>query len=201
MEDRSRLEDLRQIPIADVGRPAGAARRHRRLRDHRATARDRAREPQGPGGGARHLRGRGLGRARKEAIEELMNAFNLPAGYSWSWNDRIVEQANEDAEMGVNFLLALVLVYLVMASLFESLTQPFAILFAIPFALPGAAWMLAAHRHPVQPHGADRSAHPDGHRGQQRHRAARPHQPLPTRRDSRTRRRSCAPAATACGRS
>jgi HAE1 family hydrophobic/amphiphilic exporter-1 len=73
-----------------------------------------------------------------------MNAFNLPAGYSWSWNDRIVEQATEDAEMGVNFLLALVLVYLVMASLFESLTQPFAILFAIVFALPGVAWMLAA---------------------------------------------------------
>jgi len=80
----------------------------------------------------------------KETIEELMNAFNLPAGYSWSWNDRIVEQSTEDAEMGVNFLLALVLVYLVMASLFESLTQPFAILFAIFFALPGVAWMLAA---------------------------------------------------------
>ena len=41
-------------------------------------------------------------------------------------------------------LLALVLVYLIMASLFESLAQPFAILFSIPFALPGAAWLLAA---------------------------------------------------------
>jgi HAE1 family hydrophobic/amphiphilic exporter-1 len=81
--------------------------------------------------------------ATRKSIEEMMNAFNLPTGYSWSWNDRIVEQANEDAEMGVNFLLALMLVYLVMASLFESLTQPFAILFAIPFALPGTAWMLA----------------------------------------------------------
>ena len=30
-----------------------------------------------------------------------------------------------------------------MASLFESLAQPFAILFSIPFALPGVAWMLA----------------------------------------------------------
>ena len=47
--------------------------------------------------------------ATQKAIEEMMNAFHLPAGYSWSWNDRIVEQANEDAEMGVNFLLALVL--------------------------------------------------------------------------------------------
>jgi HAE1 family hydrophobic/amphiphilic exporter-1 len=29
-----------------------------------------------------------------------------------------------------------------MASLFESLAQPFAILFSIPFALPGAGWLL-----------------------------------------------------------
>jgi len=46
--------------------------------------------------------------------------------------------------MAVNFLLALLLVYLVMASLFESLAQPFAILLSILFSLPGAAWMLAA---------------------------------------------------------
>ena len=72
-----------------------------------------------------------------------MDSLNMPPGYSWSWNDRILEQQTEDAEMGVNMLLALILVYLVMASLFESLTQPFAILFAIPFALPGTAWMLA----------------------------------------------------------
>ena len=138
------------------------------------------------------------GATTQQNIEEMMNAFNLPAGYSWSWNDRIVEQANEDAEMGVNFLLALVLVYLVMASLFESLTQPFAILFAIPFALPGTAWMLAAHEHSLQSHGADRIAHPDGHRGQQRHRPRRPREPLPKRGAVSTRKPFCAPAATAC---
>ena len=44
--------------------------------------------------------------------------------------------------MGVNFLLAILLVYLVMAALFESLAQPFAILFSILFALPGVAWIL-----------------------------------------------------------
>ena len=39
-------------------------------------------------------------------------------------------------------MLALFLVYLVMASLFESLAQPFAILFSILFAFPGAIWAL-----------------------------------------------------------
>src|SRR5436309_1915958 len=77
-----------------------------------------------------------------------MNAFDLPPGYTWSWDDKILEQGEENQQMGINFLLALVLVYLAMASLFESMAQPFAILFSIPFALPGAAWLLAATRTP-----------------------------------------------------
>ncbi|HEX3129390.1 MAG TPA: efflux RND transporter permease subunit [Thermoanaerobaculia bacterium] len=76
------------------------------------------------------------------------NAFDLPPGYSWSWDDRILEQDGQGQQMAMSFLLALALVYLVMASLFESLAQPFAILFSIPFALPGATWLLAATRTP-----------------------------------------------------
>jgi len=77
-------------------------------------------------------------------ITGLMDALDMPAGYSWGWNDRLIESQNQNSEMGVNFLLALLLVYLVMASLFESLAQPFAILFSIPFAAPGVMWILAA---------------------------------------------------------
>ncbi|MCP4900861.1 MAG: efflux RND transporter permease subunit [bacterium] len=142
LEDRSRLEDLKLLPVSNrdgrpvllgdvatfdiVERPREIERENRKVRVSVRGVYD----------------GENWSEA-KEKIDSLMNAFDLPAGYSWSWNDRIIEQQTEDAEMGVNFLLALVLVYLVMASLFESLTQPLAILFAIPFALPGTAWMLA----------------------------------------------------------
>ncbi|MCP4658629.1 MAG: efflux RND transporter permease subunit, partial [bacterium] len=61
----------------------------------------------------------------REQVEEMMDAFDLPGGYSWSWNNRILEQDDQGQQMGINMLLALVLVYLVMASLFESLAQPF----------------------------------------------------------------------------
>ncbi|HET9480514.1 MAG TPA: efflux RND transporter permease subunit, partial [Candidatus Polarisedimenticolia bacterium] len=84
----------------------------------------------------------------KERITALMNAFDMPPGYSWSWDDRILEQSEENAQMLINLLLALALVYIVMASLFESLAQPFAILFSIPFSVAGAAWMLAITRTP-----------------------------------------------------
>ncbi len=142
LEDRSTLEDLRQIPVADQhGKPV--------LLGDIATFETvtRPREIERENRKARvSVRGTYDGEdwsSTREQIEALMDAFELPAGTSWSWNDRILEQDTEDAEMGVNFLLALVLVYLVMASLFESLAQPFAILVAIPFALPGVAWMLA----------------------------------------------------------
>ncbi|MEM6293265.1 MAG: efflux RND transporter permease subunit [Myxococcota bacterium] len=75
-------------------------------------------------------------------IERKMNALEMPLGYAWSWDDRILEQDDQDAQMNVNFMLALALVYLVLAALFESLTQPIAILVSVVFALPGAAWLL-----------------------------------------------------------
>ncbi len=81
--------------------------------------------------------------ATRERIEKKMNRLDLPLGYAWSWDDRILEQDDQDEQMGINFLLALALVYLVLAALFESLTQPLAILVSIVFALPGAAWLLA----------------------------------------------------------
>jgi HAE1 family hydrophobic/amphiphilic exporter-1 len=80
----------------------------------------------------------------REEIGALMDAVDMPAGYSWAWNDRILEQDDQDSQMGINLLMAIALVYLVMASLFESLAQPFAILLSILFALPGAGWMLFA---------------------------------------------------------
>ena len=42
---------------------------------------------------------------RRKEIESLMNAFELPAGYSWSWDDRILEQVRhveaDDAAVAV----------------------------------------------------------------------------------------------------
>jgi HAE1 family hydrophobic/amphiphilic exporter-1 len=143
LEDRQNLDDLRKLQIGGrdgsqpitlgdvatfqvVPRPREIERENRKVRVAvRAT-----------------YEGEDFGET-KEEIAGLMDAFDLPPGYSWSWNDRILEQSQEGAEMGINFLLALLLVYIVMASLFESLAQPFSILFSILFAVPGAVWMLA----------------------------------------------------------
>ncbi len=79
--------------------------------------------------------------ARNE-IESEMDAMALPPGASWSFGDRIRRQDNDFQNMTVNYLLALLLIYIVMAAQFESLVHPLAILISIPYAVWGAAWML-----------------------------------------------------------
>jgi len=82
----------------------------------------------------------------RKAANRVLNAMSFPTGYSWSFGEGFEEESRTQQEMLVNLLLALVLVYLVMAGLFESLLHPFAIMFALPFAFVGiAATCLLTH--------------------------------------------------------
>jgi HAE1 family hydrophobic/amphiphilic exporter-1 len=83
-----------------------------------------------------------LGSAAEE-ISGIINQIPIPGGL-------VVRMAGQNEEMAVSFrslqlalLLALFLVYLVMASQFESLLHPFVIMFTIPLALIGAVFALA----------------------------------------------------------
>lgn len=80
--------------------------------------------------------------AMKAEIEARLANVQMPPGVVWSWSDRILQDQNEMSSMLLNIVLALVLVYLVMASLFESLVQPFIVFFTILFSLTGVFWML-----------------------------------------------------------
>lgn len=78
----------------------------------------------------------------RRTITSIMNGLDLPAGYSWSFDRRVLESDIENRQMIINFLMALVLLYLVMAALFENVIHPLAILVSIPFALVGVLWFL-----------------------------------------------------------
>ncbi len=81
--------------------------------------------------------------AMQEKIESRLNEFQFPAGVTWSWSDRVLQDRDEMRNMQLNVLLALILVYLVMASLFESLIQPVVILVStIFFSMVGVGWFL-----------------------------------------------------------
>jgi HAE1 family hydrophobic/amphiphilic exporter-1 len=73
------------------------------------------------------------------SISSILESLPYPAGYSWSfgrWN----RHQQQDQQSGLFALLfALPLVYMLLAALFESFTQPLAIMFSVPFALFGVA--------------------------------------------------------------
>ena len=79
----------------------------------------------------------------KKIISEVMDGMTYPQGYGWSYGFWTKRSEQEDNEFLFNIVFALAMVYFVMASLFESITHPFAIMLSLPFAMVGVAWTLA----------------------------------------------------------
>jgi len=78
---------------------------------------------------------------QKQLVDRL-KAMPLPAGYSWQFNNRWRGEKESQDDFILNLLLALGLIFGVMASLFESMKQAFALMISLPFALAGAFWTL-----------------------------------------------------------
>jgi HAE1 family hydrophobic/amphiphilic exporter-1 len=82
-----------------------------------------------------------LGAATVQAQEILAQTI-LPVGILGSVSGQSEEMTQSFRSLGLAFALAVFLVYLVMASQFESLLHPFVILFTIPMGLIGSIWGL-----------------------------------------------------------
>ena len=86
-----------------------------------------------------NLDGRSMDEVRPE-IQGLMDAYQLPPGYSWKFG-RGFQQADETQQvMAQNILLAIALIFLVMAALFESTVYPLSIITSIGFSIIGVFW-------------------------------------------------------------
>ncbi len=72
-------------------------------------------------------------------VEGLMDSNPLPSHMSWRIGGDYEEQQKSFGEMLLLIALIIILVYMVMASQFESLLGPFVIMFSIPFAFVGVA--------------------------------------------------------------
>jgi HAE1 family hydrophobic/amphiphilic exporter-1 len=77
-----------------------------------------------------------------EAVTAAMSSMKLPYGYTWTFGRWQQERKEKSQEFLENLLLALLLIFAVMAGLFESLLQAVALMVALPFALSGAFWSL-----------------------------------------------------------
>ena len=77
-------------------------------------------------------------------IEEMIADYPLPDGVDLEIGGTVEDQGDAFRDLLTLFVLIVVLVYIVMATQFESLKFPFIIMFTIPFAFTGvflALWM------------------------------------------------------------
>jgi HAE1 family hydrophobic/amphiphilic exporter-1 len=70
-------------------------------------------------------------------IERLLTTIDIPEGFQVRMGGERQEQRESHHSVMLTIILAVLLVYMVMAALFESLVHPFVILCTIPFAIVG----------------------------------------------------------------
>ncbi len=78
----------------------------------------------------------------KERVAETLAPLRLPEGYTWDWGEWGRQHDDGLEVMAVGVTLSLCAVVLLMAALFESFSQPLAILITLPLAFFGGFWML-----------------------------------------------------------
>ncbi len=72
-------------------------------------------------------------------VQKAINSTELPAGVMVQISGAIKDQMDSFKDIAMLMIISLILVYLIMASQFESLKMPFIIMFSIPFAFSGVA--------------------------------------------------------------
>ncbi len=72
--------------------------------------------------------------------EKMLRSFPKQQGVDIELGGQITDQGESFASLRLIFLAGILLVYMVMASQFESLKDPFVIIFAIPFSIIGIIW-------------------------------------------------------------
>lgn len=95
-----------------------------------------------------NMGGQALGTVAKK-VTEAMKDLKLPEGYAWRFGGNYEKMVQNQKELSMALALTLVLVYMVLASLFESLIQPFIILASVPLALIGVVGVLHYAHKPI----------------------------------------------------
>ncbi|MBN1397311.1 MAG: efflux RND transporter permease subunit [Bacteroidetes bacterium] len=88
-----------------------------------------------------NVAGRDLGSVSND-IQDKLDQLNVPLGFEIKQTGNVEQQQKTNREMLLAFALALLLVYVVMASQFQSFIDPFIIMFTIPLGITGVLWIL-----------------------------------------------------------
>lgn len=73
-----------------------------------------------------------------EALQQVADEILVPKGYSIDWSGISLQERKASGQSTYVFAFALLMVFLVLAALYESWSIPFAVILAIPFGILGA---------------------------------------------------------------
>ena len=90
-----------------------------------------------------------LSKAADELEKSFQRTIELPEGYTWKFGENYDKMLRNQKELRFSFLLALILVYLVLASLFENMVLPLIILTSVPLAGVGSVNLLFIRKEPI----------------------------------------------------
>jgi len=76
----------------------------------------------------------------KKIVSAIMENTQFPLAYSWSFGQGVSRSDEQNHIMVTNMLLAVMMIFIVMAALFESLILPLAIITSIIYAIVGVFW-------------------------------------------------------------
>ncbi|MGA1864080.1 MAG: efflux RND transporter permease subunit [bacterium] len=85
--------------------------------------------------------GRDMGSVLRD-IRQRLKSLPIPRDFSINFGGEYEEQQKAFRELLLSFLLAILLVYMVMACQFESLRDPFVVMFSVPLAIIGVVLIL-----------------------------------------------------------
>jgi hydrophobic/amphiphilic exporter-1 (mainly G- bacteria), HAE1 family len=133
---RSSVQDLRQLTVHQAGKTAVPLSAVAEVREEEGPADIRRAEGNRVAVVTANLSGGDLGTV-SERIRSELESMSFPSGFEWRIGGQRQEMETSFGSMRLAIFLAVFMVYLVMASQFESLLHPFVILFSLPFALVG----------------------------------------------------------------
>ena len=85
----------------------------------------------------------------RDDLESLIESFDLPPGYSVELGQELTELKSTMTSFRAAVLLAVVLIYIVMATLFESYFLPLSVLTSVPLAFIGVYWAMFITQTPM----------------------------------------------------
>jgi CzcA family heavy metal efflux pump len=138
---RSRIEDLRSLVLTTSGgQPVLLGNVATVVKDYVPVQLDRKFQQRLVEVTA-NVSGADLGTVAK-AIQAKINTLTLPPGFEIRQSGNVQQQNKTFGDLALAFGLAIILVYVVMASQFQSLLDPFIIMFTVPLGIVGVLWTL-----------------------------------------------------------